>query len=176
MPNTTLPVQVKIVLPMDGGSAVFVGNEHKTIVIMIDTYVAHQIVHALQGQNNARPSSHELMGSFFTATGTKVQRLIINDVNEGQFFGRLILTMENEVKEMKIMEIDCRPSDGIILAIRNSAPILCSHDVWAKCEDVTPLMNKLTAQGPASPVPPGPTIFGDDLELGDPQTDDDLPF
>lgn len=174
MPNTSLPVHIKTVLPMESGSAIFLGNSNKTIVIMIDTYVAHLMVQALQKLKAPRPSTHELMGSIFLATGCKVERLVINDVDEGQFFARLILSMRNEIKEMKLMEIDCRPSDGIILALRNQAPILCAHDVWERCEDVTNLLAKLTTE-PGRPKEEGPfRTKGEGDEAA--EFDDDIPF
>jgi uncharacterized protein len=173
MPNTSLPVHIKTVLPMDSGSAVFLGNANKTIVIMIDTYVAHLMVHALQKAQAARPSTHELMGSIFLATGCRVERLVINDVDEGQFFARLILSMENEIREMKLMEIDCRPSDGMILALRSDAPILCAHDVWERCEDVTNLLTSLTS-GSGRPQEDGPLRGGNESAGAD--FDDDIPF
>ena len=41
--------------------------------------------------------------------------MVINDVDEGTFFARIILQMENELGK-KIIELDARPSDSIVLA------------------------------------------------------------
>jgi uncharacterized protein len=147
MPTAALPVAIRSVMPMETGSAVFLSHEEKTIVILIDTYVAHLMLQALHEQASVRPNTHDLMGAVFLATGCKMLRLVINDVNDGQFYARLILSMENEIKARKIMEIDCRPSDGIILALRNQAPVLCAQEVWDKCDDVTALLHKLINQG-----------------------------
>jgi hypothetical protein len=53
------------------------------------------------------------------------------------FFGRLVLSAENESQQKKIIEIDARPSDCIAMATAQRAPIYVSLDVWDEVEDMT---------------------------------------
>jgi bifunctional DNase/RNase len=65
----------------------------------------------------------------------KIEGVIITDLKRGTYFARLVLSAENESQEKKIIEIDSRPSDCIAMAIRQTAPINVSRDVWDEVEE-----------------------------------------
>ena len=44
------------------------------------------------------------------AVGAKVDRVIVTDLKSGTYFGRLIITAENELQQRKIIELDSRPA------------------------------------------------------------------
>ena len=50
------------------------------------------------------------------ALDAKIEKVIVNDLNSGTYFARLVLSTENELKQKKIIEIDARPSDCIAMA------------------------------------------------------------
>jgi bifunctional DNase/RNase len=58
------------------------------------------------------------------ALGAKIDRVVVNDLKDGIYFARLVLSAENELQQKKIIEIDARPSDCIAIATQQSAPIL----------------------------------------------------
>jgi bifunctional DNase/RNase len=74
--------------------------------------------------------------------GAEVERVIINDVDNGTFFARLIISMENELGH-KIVEIDSRPSDSIILALLTEKPIYASDTVIKKVDDMSEIYQKI---------------------------------
>lgn len=137
MNNAVIPIVLKNVLPMEAGHAVFLGNAQKTFVIFVDDPVGMAITMNLRGLNRERPLTHDLMGHLMTAFGVKLDRVVINDVQDGVFFARLILSAENEVQQKKMAEIDARPSDGIVLAIAHDAPLFVAQKVWEDTEDVS---------------------------------------
>ncbi len=72
------------------------------------------------------------------------------------YFARIILKAQNEVHS-KVIEIDARPSDCIVLATQAKAPIFVSQDVWEETEDRTEELEKIRqALREKKGQPPGP--------------------
>ena len=82
------------------------------------------------------------MVNILDGLGAEVERVIINDVNKGTYFARLILSMENEIGH-KIIELDARPSDSIILALLSKKPIYIKKEVLDSVEDMSELLDKI---------------------------------
>ncbi|MEM9482042.1 MAG: bifunctional nuclease family protein [Verrucomicrobiota bacterium] len=136
-------VEVKGLMPTSGGCAVFLGNDDKVFVIYVDQMVGAAIMMFLREQPKERPQTHDLMVDLLTAFGGKVQRIVINDLEESVYFARLIVSSENELEEQKIVELDARPSDSIALAVQQKAPIYVSKAVWEEVEDMTEIYEKM---------------------------------
>jgi hypothetical protein len=58
-----------------------------------------------------------------------------------------INSVENELKQKKIVEIDARPSDCIAMATAQRAPIYVSIEVWHEVEDMTEALRKIQEEG-----------------------------
>ena len=97
---------------------------------------------ALNEEQTERPLSHNLMVNILDGLGAEVERVIINDVHKGTYFARLILSMENEIGH-KIIELDARPSDSIILALLSKKPIYIKKEVLDSVEDMSELLDKI---------------------------------
>jgi bifunctional DNase/RNase len=54
--------------------------------------------------------------------------------------------MENELGH-KIIELDARPSDSIILALASTKPIYVAHAVIDAVDDMTEILAKILEQG-----------------------------
>ena len=91
--------------------------------------------------------THDLLANILRELGTKIERAVISDLKCGTCYARLVLTVENELKQKKIMEIDARPSDCIAVATAQRAPIYVSLNVWEELEDMTEALRKLEAEG-----------------------------
>ncbi|MFZ4682256.1 MAG: bifunctional nuclease family protein [Terrimicrobiaceae bacterium] len=146
MSKPVIPIQVKALIPTNAGVAVFVGNEEKIFVIYVDPSVGSAINMFLSGASKERPLTHDLMALVLAAVGAKVERVIINDLKSGTYFGRLIITAENELQQKKIIELDARPSDCIALATQQKAPIYVSHEVWDEVEDMSDVLENMQQQ------------------------------
>jgi len=145
--KSVIPVQIRALVPTASGTAVFLGNDEKVFTIYIDQTIGHAISLYLNNAEKERPLTHDLLASVLTALGAKVERIIINDFKSGVFFGRLIITAENELKQRKIIEIDASSSDCMALAALQKSPIYVSHLVWEEVEDMTPLRENLQKGG-----------------------------
>jgi uncharacterized protein len=147
MNNDVVPVELRTVHPMDSGYAVFLGDAQKTFVIFVDEPVGVAITMSMRGIVKDRPLTHDLMGHLLRAFGASVERIIINSLEAGVFYARLIISAQNEVQQRKVVELDARPSDSIALAVSQNAPIFVAREVWDTVDDVTDTLDQLQKQG-----------------------------
>ena len=66
-------------------------------------------------------------------------------MNEGTYFARILLRMENELGK-KIIELDSRPSDSIVLALQQKRPIYVARKVYDAVEDMTEILERVLKQ------------------------------
>ncbi|MEN9661912.1 MAG: hypothetical protein RL324_861 [Verrucomicrobiota bacterium] len=145
MHSDVVIITVKGIMPTDDRCAVFLGDEAKIFVIIVDPFVGRAIQMTLKGERQPRPLTHDLIGSILLGLETKLERVLINDVDKGTFFARILLRMENELGR-KIIEIDARPSDSIVLALQQKRPILVARAVYDAVEDMTEELQKMLKQ------------------------------
>jgi hypothetical protein len=145
MQNDVVPVNIKGVMPTANGCAVFLGNEEKTFVIYVDHSVGNAIQMTLSGVKKDRPLTHDLIGSILLGLGASLDHVVVNDAREGTFFARILLRMENELGK-KIVEIDARPSDSIVLALQQKRSIFVSRTVFESVEDMTEILERVLKQ------------------------------
>ena len=142
MNKPVVEVHIRAIVATSGGYAVFLGNEEKVFVILVDPTVGAAITMSITRASKERPLTHDLLANILRALGARTERVVVNDLKDDTYFARLILNVENEF-ERKIVEIDARPSDCIALAAHQGAPIYVNVDVWNKVEDMTEELQKL---------------------------------
>lgn len=140
-----IPVTVKGVMPTANGCAVFLGDDAKTFVIYVDHAVGNAIQMSLDGVKKERPLTHDLIGHMLTGLGATLEHVVINDVNEGTFYARILLKMKNELGQ-KIVELDARPSDSIVLALIHKRPILVAKKVHDVVDDMSEILTRVLQQ------------------------------
>jgi len=145
MPKDVVVTTIKGVMPTANGCAVFLGNEEKTFVIYVDHSVGNAIQMTLSGVKKDRPLTHDLIGSILLGLGAQIDHVVINDAREGTFFARILMRMENEIGK-KIVELDARPSDSIVLALQQKRPIYVARAVFDAVDDMTEILDKVLKQ------------------------------
>ncbi|MBL9202184.1 MAG: bifunctional nuclease family protein [Opitutaceae bacterium] len=145
MQNDVVPVIIKGVMPTANGCAVFLGNDDKTFVIYVDHSVGNAIQMTLDGVKKERPLTHDLIGAVLLGLGATLERVVVNDAREGTFFARILLRMENELGK-KLVELDARPSDSIVIALQHKRPILVARAVFDSVEDMTEILERVRKQ------------------------------
>lgn len=87
-----------------------------------------------------RPFTHDLFIDTFAKFGINISSLQIDTINEGVYYAQLVLARDHHE-----VRVDCRPSDGIALALRAGAPISIEQDVLAGAgqngNDLPPLID-----------------------------------
>lgn len=146
MDKEVIPVQVKGLVPTAAGVAVFLGNDEKVFVIYVDQSVGSAIGMFINRTPKERPLTHDLMGLLMEALGAKIERAIVNDFQGGTYFARLIISVENELEQKKIIELDARPSDCIALAAQQKSPLYVSRKVWDEADDMTSVLEQMSRE------------------------------
>ena len=95
------------------------------IPIIIGTSEAQSIAIALEKVPAPRPLSHDIFATLTREFNVEVREVVIYEYSEGVFLAKLICKNEEMVKE-----IECRPSDGIAIALRMDIPIYTYQQIF----------------------------------------------
>ncbi len=140
-----IPVIGIEVVPTKGGTAVFLVTQQKTMVIQVDALVGEALQGALDGKTAERPQSHDLMLHLLLGLDAVVVHVVIVDVKDGIFFARVLLGQDGPVAR-KLAEVDARPSDALVLAVKAKRPVFLAKSVIDACEDMTETLARLRKQ------------------------------
>jgi len=112
--------------PVSQGPVVILSDKDgkKALPIWIGLLEANAIDKELKQVSSPRPMTHDLLHSILTQAHVKVKEVKIVDLKEQTYFATLFLTLNKG-----LIEIDARPSDAIILALKSRVPILVSAKV-----------------------------------------------
>jgi len=88
---------------------------------------ADSIAVKMEGVRVPRPLTHDFVCSAIDRLGATVESAIVSELKKDTFYAKLLLN-----KEGKEIEIDCRPSDALAVAIRVGAPIFANEKVLEK--------------------------------------------
>jgi hypothetical protein len=96
----------------------------RSFPIVIGIFEATSIDRRVKGITNPRPLTHDLVAGVVENMGGELQDVYINDLREHTYFAKLRIRQEGE-----LIEVDCRPSDAIALAVTAKVPIYVAEDV-----------------------------------------------
>jgi len=90
----------------------------KALPIWIGLVEANAIDKELRNITSPRPMTHDLLHSILDQVQVRVSEVKIVDLKDNTYYARLFLTLNK-----KLIEVDARPSDAIILALKSKTPI-----------------------------------------------------
>ena len=96
----------------------------KALPIWIGLLEGNAIDKELKNITSPRPMTHDLLHSILTQVHVKVKEVKIVDLKDHTYFATLFLKLNKGV-----IEVDARPSDAIILALKSKIPILVSTKI-----------------------------------------------
>ena len=99
-------------------------QDSRTLPVFIGPAEAQAIAIRLDKMEVPRPLTHDLLKNILDCLEWRLKRVEVCDLADNTFYAKLIL--EHDGQET---EIDSRPSDGIALALRCSAPIFVLEKV-----------------------------------------------
>jgi bifunctional DNase/RNase len=100
-------------------------REERALPIWIGPFEANAMQAAIQGTKSPRPLTHDLLENMIRKTNGKVQRIIVTHSKDGIYYATLGLE-----KDGKEVEMDARPSDAIVMALKFNAPIYVSKKLF----------------------------------------------
>jgi bifunctional DNase/RNase len=96
----------------------------KALPIWIGLLEASAIDKELKHGASPRPMTHDLLYSILTQAHVKVKEVRIVDLRNNTYYAILFLTINKGV-----VEVDARPSDAIVIALKSKMPILVSAKI-----------------------------------------------
>ncbi|HDN97936.1 MAG: bifunctional nuclease family protein [Candidatus Omnitrophota bacterium] len=120
-----------IVLNLTTNSPVVIlkSKEGQILPIVIGIFEAQSILLVLEKSSFPRPLTHDLTKNIIKNLGAEVVRVEIHSLKDNIYYADIILKKDDEIKRL-----DCRPSDGIALALRFNAPIFVSEELLEDAE------------------------------------------
>lgn len=121
-------VEVKIlgISSTPGGNAFALILKEKSgprrLPIIIGAFEAQSIAFEMENIDPPRPMTHDLIKNILVTFGYNLSSVVIDNLNDGTFHAKLNFDEED-------IQIDCRPSDAIAVALRMDAPIFVSDDI-----------------------------------------------
>ncbi|MFA5346020.1 MAG: bifunctional nuclease family protein [Candidatus Omnitrophota bacterium] len=103
-------------------------NGERVLPIVIGLVEASAIKLKLSGFQPPRPLTHDLLHSTIGDLGAKIERIVINKLEENTFHAKMVLKTASGEEKV----IDARPSDSIALAVRAHAPIFVEDSIIKK--------------------------------------------
>ena len=107
-----------------------VGGDRR-LPIMIGAFEAQAIALELEGVIPPRPMTHDLIKNIIDSFSSSLSEVYINDLADGTFFAKLVF-------EGLGIEVDCRPSDAIAIAVRCNCPIYITSDILEETGLISP--------------------------------------
>ena len=92
--------------------------------IVIGIFEATSIDRRVRGELSPRPLTHDLIISVVEQLGGEIQDIVISDLKEHTYFAKLRVRKDGE-----LIEVDCRPSDAVALAVTARVPIYVNEEV-----------------------------------------------
>jgi uncharacterized protein len=99
----------------------------RSFPIVIGIFEATSIHRRVKNIIPPRPLTHDLIVSAVEQLGGEVQDIVISDLQDHTYFAKLRVRKDGE-----LIEIDCRPSDAIAVAVTAKVPIWVAEDVLAE--------------------------------------------
>jgi uncharacterized protein len=100
-------------------------SEERALPMCIGLFEASAIYSEMQGITHRRPLTHDLLERIIQASKGKIRRVIITHHKEGVYYA----TIEMD-KEGFLIDIDARPSDSIVMALKFDSPIYVTKKLF----------------------------------------------
>ncbi|MCF7908705.1 MAG: bifunctional nuclease family protein [Candidatus Omnitrophica bacterium] len=100
----------------------------RLLPIVIGITEASAIKMKLSGFEPPRPLTHDLISSILDNLGTRLEKVVIDNLIQGTFYAKLHLALNGDIAKI----VDARPSDSIALAVRTKSPIFVTNQVFKK--------------------------------------------
>ncbi len=131
MSEKYLPVTFSKIMQANHYTVFILSSDSKQFPIFAAPSVGEEVQTILADQNISRPKTHDLIDSIFKGLGINPIQLILEDVKDDIYFCKLFLEQTKE-ESQSILEIDVRPSDGLIIVLKNNLPMFTKQALLDK--------------------------------------------
>ena len=119
---------VEIQISEHTGHQIIILQEHegsRNFPIFIGPYEAAILDHAVKGLEAPRPLTHDLILNVIQGLGGRLSGVVVDELRNDTFIGKLLV----RTGDGQVERIDARPSDAIVLAMKEKVPIYVEDEV-----------------------------------------------
>ncbi len=102
-------------------------DEKRVLFIWIGPSEARAIFAELQGTKHFRPLTHDLFAAVINELNSEVHRIVITHAKENVFYATIMIK-----KDDSFVEIDARPSDSLVMALKFETPVFVAKSLFEK--------------------------------------------
>ena len=102
-------------------------EEKRALFIWVGLPEARAIYSELEGVESQRPLTHDLLEKIILKTKGQIHRIVVTHTRENIYYATIVLQREGN-----LIEIDARPSDALVMALKFNAPVYVSRDLFEK--------------------------------------------
>lgn len=100
-------------------------DKKRALFIWVGPSEARAIYAELQGIKHFRPLTHDLLARVINEFDGEVHRIVITHAKENVFYATILVK-----KDGSFVEIDARPSDSLVLALKFDTPVFVSKTLF----------------------------------------------
>lgn len=102
-------------------------GEKRALFIWIGLAEARAIYSELEGIEPQRPLTHDLLGKILLKTKSEIRQIVVTHSQDNIYYATIFLDTEDN-----LVQIDARPSDAIVMALKFNAPVYVSRELFEK--------------------------------------------
>jgi len=102
-------------------------EEKRAIFIWIGLAEARAIYSEIEGVEHPRPLTHDLLEKIIQESNGTIHHIVITHSRDNIYYATIVLQ-----RAENLAEIDARPSDALVMALKFNAPIYVSRDLFAQ--------------------------------------------
>lgn len=102
-------------------------SEARAMPIWIGPFEANALNSEMEGVSNIRPQTHDLLEAIMQKAMLKVQRIVITRLDGNVYYASIWIASGDLT-----MEVDSRPSDALVMALKFKTPIFISRDLFTE--------------------------------------------
>jgi bifunctional DNase/RNase len=102
-------------------------DEERALIIWIGFFEARAMHSEIKGDAPFRPLTHDLLKQVIQKSNGTLHHIVITQLKENIFYANIVIKQGND-----FVEIDARPSDSIVMALKFKAPMYVSKDLFDK--------------------------------------------
>ena len=121
-----IPVQILGLFKHEaGGVAVYLkGSEPRVVPIVIGHFEARALQMAIRQKESFRPLPYDLLQEVLEQAQGDIRQLVIHSLRKNVFYAHMVVEVQGDA-----FLLDCRPSDGMVMATRLGVPIYMTPEV-----------------------------------------------
>lgn len=126
--NTLVELSLDRILQTRTYTVVVLKAPEKRFSIYMEPHIGHSLQAFFSHEKFERPQTFDFLDHTLLGLGLKIIRVVLYDLQETTFYSKILYQQKGDEVD-RLVEVDARPSDSLIIALRHKAPIYCTDQI-----------------------------------------------